>query len=133
MTVTELLIPSDDEVALVTGLSARMDVHVGTRIPNPRPEEFIRVVSAGGAERDLVSDSFTLTVEGFAATEGRARFLCASAIAHAQAAGREGRLGGVVCYGVGVASLPANLPMPSVPDRFRYSATITAALRKVAA
>ena len=38
-------------------------------------------------------------------------------IAHLQAAGRAGSVGGVTCYGVRAASLPANLPDPNVPDR----------------
>lgn len=130
--MAEVLMPADDEVALVDELNARLEVPVGTRIPVPRPLEFVRVVSTGGAPRDLVTDSPTLLVEGFATSEGRARYLCAAAVAHAQAAGRVGRLGGVPCYGVRVASLPANLPMPSVPDRFRFTATITADLRRSA-
>lgn len=130
--MAEVLVPADDEVALVDELSARLLVHVGTRIPNPRPAEFVRVVSAGGGGRDLVTDVASLVVEGFAVTETAARALCALAVAHAQAAGRSGSLGGVTCYGVRVAGLPANLPMPSVPDRYRYTATITADLRRSA-
>lgn len=128
--MAEVLIPADDEAAVVAELKTRMNMQVGTRIPNPRPAEFLRVISAGGGSRDLVTDEATLAVEGFATSEGRARFLCASAIAHAQAAGRDGWMGGVPCYGVRAASLPANLPMPSVPDMFRYTATIVVALRR---
>lgn len=131
--MSEVLIPADDEKAVVEELNERMDVSVGTRVPRDRPSEFVRVVSTGGAERDLVSDTFTLAVEGFAASEGRARFLCASAIAQAQAAGRGGSVGGVTCYGVRAVGLPANLPMPSVPDRFRFTATIAVDLRRVGA
>lgn len=131
--MTEVLVPADDEVALVDELQARMGVPVGTRIPDPRPREFVRVVSTGGAPRDLVTDSPTLVVEGFAVTESRARRLCALAVAYAEAAGRAGSMGGVPCYGVRVAGLPANLPMPSVPDRFRFTATIAADLRRSAA
>lgn len=130
--MAEVLIPADDEAAVVTELKTRMNMQVGTRIPNPRPAEFLRVISAGGGSRDLVTDEATLAVEGFATSEGRARFLCALAVAQAQAAGRDGQMGGVPCYGVRAASLPANLPMPSVPDMFRYTATITVALRRAA-
>lgn len=128
----ELLIPADDEVALVDELTARTGLHWGTRIPNPLPSEFGRVVSTGGAARDLVTDSPTLTIEAFAESEGRARRICAEALAHLQAAARGGRVGDAVCYRVGVASLPANLPMPSVPGRFRYTATVSADLRRSA-
>lgn len=123
---------ADDEVALVGELTARLTVHVGTRIPKPRPAEFVRVISTGGGERDLVSDEATLVVEGFAESETGARRLCALAVAHAQAAGRAGSLGGVTCYGVRLVARPANLPMPSVPDRFRFTATIAADLRRSA-
>lgn len=128
--MVEVLIPPDDEAAVVTELRARLDVPVGTSIPNPRPVEFGRVVSTGGSSRDLVSDSPTLVLEGFAETETRAQRLCAEMIAHLQSAGRAGSVGGITCYGVVVAALPANLPMPSVPDRARYTATVTADLRR---
>ncbi|OAZ40948.1 hypothetical protein A9Z40_03130 [Microbacterium arborescens] len=131
--MAEVLIPADDEAALVRELSDRMDVHVGTRIPNPRPAEFIRVVGTGGTARDLVTDQPVLDIEGFAETEGAARYLTAAAIGHAQAAGRAGSLGGVTCYGVTAVSLPANLPMPSVPTHFRYTAKIQPDLRRVRA
>lgn len=129
--MAEVLVPADDEVGVVDELTARLEaVHVGTRIPDPRPDEFVRVVSTGGAGVDLVTDESLLVLEGFAVNEGRARQLCALAIAHAQAAGRAGSMGGVPCYGVRAASLPANLPMPSVPDRFRFTATIAVRLRR---
>lgn len=129
--MAELLIPADDEVAVGDELRARIGGQVGTAIPNPTPAEFLRVLSVGGIERDLVSDSFRLTVEGFAPTEGRARELCALGVAHAQAAGRAGRMGGVVCYGVRVEGLPGNLPLPTLPRHYRYSATITVDLRRI--
>lgn len=129
--MAELLVPADDEKAAVTELSARMTEHMGTRIPpNPIPEEFGRVVSTGGSGRDLVTDSATLALEGFALTEDRARRIAAEMIAHLQAAGRAGSLGGIPCYGVTVVALPANLPLPSVPTRFRFTAMVTADLRR---
>ncbi|QPE04131.1 hypothetical protein IT882_13115 [Microbacterium schleiferi] len=130
--MAEVLVPADDEAATVTELAARLSVHVGTRIPRPRGDEFVRVLAVGGIGRDLVTDSPTLVVEGFAIREGRARELCALALAHLQAAGRSGSIGGVTCYGVRVVSLPTNLPMPSVPDMFRFTATVTADLRRAA-
>jgi len=128
--VAELLVPADDEVAAVDELNARMPVPVGTRVPNPKPPEFGRIVATGGAERDLVTDGATLALEGFAETETRARRICAEMIAHLQAAGRAGTVGGVACYGVRAVSLPANLPMPSVPTHYRFTATVSADLRR---
>lgn len=129
----EVLLPSDPEAAVVRELRARMTVQIGTQVPRPRPGEFGRVVGTGGAPRDLVSDSPTLTLEGFAETEGRAWAICAEMVAHVQAAARSGSVGGVTAYGARVAGLPANLPMPSVPDRYRYTATVAVDLRRVVA
>ncbi len=131
--MAEVLVPADDEAALVRELTARLEQRVGTSIPIPRPREFLRVLNVGGTGRDLVSDSPMLTIEGFAATEDRARQLCALAVAHAEAAARAGSLGGITCYGLRIVGSPANLPMQSVPDRHRYSATIQTDLRRVVA
>ncbi|MFF2631959.1 hypothetical protein ACFVR6_03660 [Microbacterium sp. NPDC058021] len=134
--MAELLVPEDGEPELVAELNTRLpdagfpDAKAGTRVPAPRPAEFLRVVATGGAERDLVTDEPLYVVEGFATTEGGAQRLCAFGVAVLQAAGREGRIGGATAYGVRVVALPANLPMPSVPDRYRYTATISVALRK---
>ncbi|WP_425836952.1 hypothetical protein [Microbacterium sp. PA5] len=135
--MAELLVPADSEVALVDELNSRMPdifdgLHAGTRIPNPQPAEFIRVTVTGGTERDLVTDTPTLFIEGFATSETRAERITAHAVAALQSAGRTGTLGGITCYGVRVLSLPANLPLPTVPDRFRYRATVSADLRRTA-
>lgn len=132
--MAELLIPADDEALVVAELAARLPgVHVATRLPRPIPADVIRVVNVGGVGRDLVTDSPRLAVEGFAKTEGRARELCALGVAHLQAAGRAGSVGGTACYGVQVEGLPANLPDPAMPDRYRYSATVSVDLRRSAA
>lgn len=131
----EVLVPVDAEPEVVAELAQRMPAFgfagpVGTKIPETRPEEFIRVVAVGGSARDLVSDSHTLVVEGFAVNETRAQRMCAFAIAGLQAAGRDGRIGAATSYGVSVFALPQNLPMPSVPDRFRFTATVSVDLRR---
>jgi len=135
----ETLVPADPEAQAVAELNDRMsdlgfpNAHAGTAIPNPRPSEFIRITSAGGAERDLVTDSPQMFIEAFAETEARAQRICAFAIAALQAAGRAGRMGSTPCYRVGVLSFPANLPLSTVPGWFRYRATISADLRRSAA
>lgn len=134
--MAELLVPADGEAEIVAELNARMpaagfpDAKAATRVPGSRPAEFLRVVATGGAERDLVTDEPLFVLEGFATTEGRAWRLCSFALAVLQVAGRAGRIGSATTYGVRVVGLPANLPMPSVPDRYRYTATISVALRK---
>ena len=131
--MAELLVAADAEVAAVDELEARLTAPIGTRTPSPRPAVFGRVLCVGGAQRDLVTDAFTLTLEGFGDTETKARDLCALMLGWVQRAARVGTLGGVPCYGATAASLPANLPMPSVPDRFRFTATVTIDLRRTAA
>lgn len=136
---TETLLPGDAEASAITELSARLpslgfpDLPVSTTIPTNRPAEFIRVLAVGGVPVDLAADSYTLVVEAYASRRGRAERICAFAIAALQAAGRDGQMGATPCRRAQVFALPSNLPDPSVPDRYRYSATISADLRRSAA
>lgn len=128
--MAELLIPADEEPAVVDELNDRMSIKWATRLPGTRPKEFGRVVATGGAQRDLVTDEPRVTLEGFAQSETRARRIVAEAIGHLQAAGRDGVVGDVTCYGVTVVGLPANVPLPSVNDRYRFIATVSVSLRR---
>lgn len=135
----EILVPRDAEREVVAELTRQLGareefeaVDVGTEIPRPRPVEFVRVLATGGGERDLVTDTPTLVIEAFAEDANRAFAICAFAVGSLQAAARDGFIGAATCYRVRVAGLPANLPMPSVPDRERFTATISADLRRVA-
>lgn len=137
--MSELLIPADAELAVMREFRAALvgsrfsSATVGTKIPLTKPAQFVRVVATGGTERDLVTDSPLLTLEAFCVEEGDARDLAALLVAFLQRAGRAGVLGGATCFGVEVAGLPSNLPHPDVPTHFRYTATVSAALRRVAA
>lgn len=134
----ETLVPADAPLAVLTEINERSvgsdyaDAHAGTLIPNPRPAEWFRILSTGGSERDVISDDHLIVVEAFSASETRSQRLCAFAVAWLQSAARDGNVGAVTCYGVRVVGLPQNLPMPSVPDRVRHTATISVALRRVA-
>lgn len=139
----EVLIAADVETAILIELSSKLPGYgwpgfttaggkVGTRIPGaPYPDGFIRVVAVGGFSRDLVSDSPTVVVEAFHKGEQEARDLCALSVGILEAAGRAGDLGSATTYGVSAASLPGNLPDPGVPDRFRFTATVSVTLRKL--
>lgn len=142
----ELLVPADAEVAALEELSGLLPAHgfpgvttaagaLGTKIPTvtPKPPEFGRLFVPGGAPRNLVTDVPTLSVEGYAVKEQRARDLCAFMIAIIEAAGRSGRLGSETCYEARAVSLPGNLPHPNVPTHFRYTAMISVALRRATA
>lgn len=136
--MSELLISADAEVLAISDLDAAMSgasrwaaVRAGTKIPadDDKPAMFVRVVSAGGTRRDLVTDEHVLVLDAFAEVEGDARDLAAFCLAVLDRAARVGMLGGTPCYRVG-AGAPANMPHPQVPTHFRYSATVTAELRR---
>lgn len=135
--MTELLIPTDVEVAIKREIDASLvgtqfqDAKVGTKIPlEPKPTHFIRVTATGGGQRDLVTDTPTVVLDAFSVDEQHARDLAALAVAVLARAGRVGTLGGVPCYEVRVGGLPANLPHPTVTTHFRFTATVSAALRR---
>ena len=137
--MVELLIPADAEVAAVAALGYLgtaadvAGVKVGTRIPNPAPADFLRILTSGGAGRDLVTGRHLITVEAFSTDEGRAQRLCTYAVAILEACARTGRMGATICYRVEVGGLPANLPFPALPTHHRFTSTISADLRKTAA
>jgi len=122
----QLIVPNDAEQAVIDQLS---DYVVGTGLDTERPL-FARVLSVGGGQRDLVTDEPLLTLEVFAKLESTASQTANLFVAILQQAAREGRLGGVPCYGLRVVSLPQNYPLPSVPTHKRYITTIAPALRR---
>jgi len=136
--MAELLMPADPEVVSIAELHAGLigsrfaAAAVGTKLPTstPKPDWFVRLTAGGGVGRDLVTDAATLVVDGFAVREQDARDLTALCVAILERAGRAGSLGGATCYGVEVAGLPANLPHPTVTTHFRFTATVSAALRR---
>jgi hypothetical protein len=104
------------------------DLHVGTRIPNPRPVEFVRVIRTGGTRRNLVVDETQLTVECWAGSEQVAQDMAQLARA-VIAAARGDVLDGVPIYRVDDVTGPGALPSGPVytPDpisqqpRFSFS------------
>lgn len=142
--MAELLLPVPGDEAVLAELSTGYPARgftaltteqktVGTKIPTtaPKPADFVRVLAVGGAGRDLVADAQTIVLEGWSADEGRAQRICAYGVAIVEAAARAGVLGGYVCYRAS-ATVPANLPDSTVPDRFRFTSTISADLRRSA-
>jgi hypothetical protein len=91
-------------------------VPAATKVPNPRPEEFIRVIRAGGPRETLISENAFVLVEAWAATEARAVKLLnrARAVLFAQ----DGALFGVTEIGG-----PSNLPDPTT-SQVRYTSTL---------
>lgn len=88
-------------------------IQIGIRIPNPRPNEFIRVLRTGGPKETLVSEAAQITVEAWAQTEQRASLLLSQCRALLNAADE-------TIYGVHEFSGPANLPDP-LSAQIRYT------------
>ncbi|WP_066041905.1 hypothetical protein [Herbiconiux solani] len=136
--MTEIIVAEDAELAAVTELKQRLpdtgEVNpiVATSIPATQPPEFFRVIVTGGTDRDLVTDNPSITVEAYALREARAERMAARAHAVLLAAARAGSMGGVPCYQAQSFARPGNLPNPLVPDRRRYTFTISADLRMAA-
>lgn len=125
----DILEPADAEQAVIDELVTTF--LVGSSLPQTLPPVFLRVVSSGGTQRDLVTDATLLTLEAFAKTETVARATINRALGLLQyAAERKGSIGNETCYGLAISALPQNFPLPSVPDRKRYVATIAPAFRR---
>lgn len=79
--MSEAVLFPDVEAALVERFSALLGVPASTRVPNPRPDSFVRVSRVGGARRDLVTDQPLVVVECWASKEGLASDLGRRALA----------------------------------------------------
>lgn len=67
------LAPPDIEQLLVAHLKRRLaPLHVGTKVPNPTPDAFIRVSSTGGTSRDIARLTMTVLFESWGARQGAA-------------------------------------------------------------
>lgn len=122
----------DTEDILINHLASNLrairgaDVPVGTRIPNPRPPEFVRILLAGGQMRNQVTAAPSVTVEGWADGEYEAIRLVQTCLATFQAV--ENTVLGAVHIGtVDVIGLPVNLPDPDSAQA-RYTFTISVEL-----
>lgn len=71
----EVMVFDDVEAMLVDWLTTRLTgysagpVVVATKVPNPRPDRFVKVTRTGGHQRDLITDLVQVTVECWAATD----------------------------------------------------------------
>jgi hypothetical protein len=118
--MAQLVIFPDVEALLVEILNDGFDdldeqIKASTRVPNPRPAEFVKVLVSGGIDETMVTDSVLVTIEGWAKTEPRARQICE--LARAILRSQDGEIRGVRGFGY-----PQNLPDP-VSDQVRYTST----------
>ncbi|QDH92390.1 tail terminator [Microbacterium phage Celaena] len=127
--MAQLLTPVDVEQAIIDELSGLYTV--GTSIPETKPNIFLRVLAAGGAELNLVQDEPLVTIEAFSLRESTARGALDSALARLQLAVKQnGRIGDAVVSRIRFVGLPQNYPLPSVPTHKRYITTIAPAVRR---
>lgn len=129
--MTQVAVYPDAEAVAVAWLRERFALlgdpaHVGTMVPNPRPERFIRVMLAGAQttpplqEAMLIFDCWDRTSP---LASGLAR------LAQGLIGALDGvTVGGVFCYGVGYVGGPSNLPDPDT-TLARYLFTSTVSLR----
>jgi hypothetical protein len=112
-------------------LAARADTAtVGTRVPDIRPDRFVRVERVGGVRTNLVTDSALVTVECWAATEAAAVQL--GQLVRALIFAAEGTTQtGVVIYQVTEVGGLAHLPDPDT-EHERYVFTTQIGLRGTA-
>lgn len=91
---------------------------VYSRVPDPRPAEFIRIQRLGGTRRLLFMDRPRIDVECWSDSEENAEALCARARAYVLA--MAGKRDGTTVYNVAEVSGPMWLP-DSVSGQPRYS------------
>ena len=135
-----MLVPPDAEAAitaeLTDGLAAAglPPVPIASQLPaEPLPGSFLRVLAAGGLDRDPVTDQPTLIVECYSDDPAIAARTAILARGVLMTAAGVGMLGGTPCYGVRLVEGTVNLPNDDVPDRVRYAFTISTDLRMAVA
>jgi hypothetical protein len=119
--MAQLVVIPDIEALAVAALNAAFaDLMPGvvwaTRVPDPRPARFGRIIRAGGAQETVVSDQAQLLVEGWAEAEGDAERICA--LGRAVLLAQDGRL-----FGGFTIAAPANLPDPRT-SQTRYTCNV---------
>lgn len=119
----------DIEKILVGWLPARLAAHglpvpVSTRIPQPRPASFVRVLAIGGARRNLIADAPNISVEAWAGTETAASLLARTTRSLIES------MAGLIVDGTTVRrsrdlSVPVNLPDPTTAQtRYTFTGTL---------
>lgn len=109
-------------VALLRAQPALAGVHVGTRIPNPRPAQHVRVQRTGGNQRNMIQERATLLVECWGGTDTQAWLMTVAA--HETLDGRNPLEQNGIELEEREVSSPVNYPDPSTASP-RYTFTLT--------
>lgn len=126
--MAEVIVFPDPEGALVSFITGRFvsgefaGVKASTKVPTPRPTEFVRVLLIGGYDPTLVTQVCRFAVECWAGGEVRASRLARVVAAELKAAVRDGVVGSATVGHMSTISGPQNLPDPS-SSQVRYTAT----------
>lgn len=122
---------ADSEALLTSYLRDKLSsesMHVSTNVPNPRLEEFIRIMRTGGTVMNVVADRPQFTIECWAMNEERAYEIAALARAHIHAL--EGTVwDGATFYRMDEFSGPILTSDVELSDMPRYSWTFTIGVR----
>ena len=133
--MAEVILFPDAALTVVTYLAAELadrsdTAVVRTRVPDVRPDRFVRVERLGGVRTNLVTDSAVVTVECWAATEADAAEL--AQLVRALIFASEGTTqGGAAVYNVTEVGGLAHLPDPDTEHQ-RYVFTAQIGLRGTA-
>jgi hypothetical protein len=99
-------------------------IKIASRVPDPRPTSWLRVMRTGGARENRFVDRPQITLEGWGGTEKEAWTMLETGRAWLNAAG--GQL-----FGVEEVGGPANLPDPTTAQ-IRYTMTLWVRIRGTA-
>lgn len=128
----EVIVFPDATATIADRLAAELtdrndDTPVVSKVPDPRPTEFVLVRRTGGISRAVVVDDALVTIESWGPDDETAHDraqLCRGILLASVGA----QQGDVVIYRVTEVSGPGNLPDP-VSEHPRYSQTFSVALR----
>lgn len=118
----ELIVFPDAEALAVAYLNPKVGVRVATKVPNPRPSSFIRVLRVGGTRQSLIVDSPMLVFECWAPDAIAASALANEARAHVFAMSQT-LVDGSWVYRVADIAGPQSFPDP-LTDTPRYQFTV---------
>lgn len=124
LTESPIIFPDAEETVREYLLPLMPGVRIATRVPNPRPASWLRIMRTGGPRESRFVDRPQITLEGWGPDENTAGQLLEDARAWLNAAG--GRI-----FGVEEIGGPANLPDPTTAQ-IRYTMTLWVRIRGTA-
>lgn len=128
--MVQLVVSPDVEALAVMALNAEFDTRMpgvrwGTKVPNPRPALFGRVMLSGGTGETMISDQVQLILEGWADDGPTAEKDAGDIVRLGIAVIRS--LDGILFGGFTIGA-PSNLPDPTT-SQTRYTALVGVRVR----